>query len=146
MKIVRRIVSVSLLLFVAASIITIVVQEIRRPPIAEGKIDEGDKVVAYYFHTDVRCVTCETLEKLSTEAMEPFGDRLEWRVVNTDREEHAHFVEDFQLITKSVILTRIRGGERVAWKNLEAIWDLVDDRKAFLRYVREETEAFLRSD
>lgn len=110
-------------------------------------VDEG--VVAYYFHGNKRCTTCRKLEAYSEEAItggfapELESGELEWRAVNTDEKDNAHFVTDFQLVTKSVVLVEYRDGEVVRFKNLKLVWQLVGDQDGFLRYVRDETRDFL---
>lgn len=108
-----------------------------------------DGVVAYYFHTTFRCSTCRKLEALSREALESgFAEelasgRLALRVVNVEDPGNGNFVQDFQLVTKSLVLVEYRDGKVVRWKNLPEIWRLVRNRDAFIRYVQEETRAFL---
>lgn len=108
-----------------------------------------DAVVTYYFHGNKRCSTCRKLEAYSAEAItggfvaELDSGELEWRVVNTDDSENAHFITDFELVTKSVVLVEYRDGEVVRWKNLKLVWQLVGDEDGFVRYVRDETRDFL---
>ena len=105
--------------------------------------------MAYYFHGNKRCSTCRKLEAYSEEAItggfapELESGELEWRVVNTDDKANAHFVTDFELVTKSVVLVEYRDGEVVRWKNLKLVWQLVGDEDGFVRYVRDETRDFL---
>ena len=109
----------------------------------------GNGVVAYYFHTNFRCSTCRKLESLSRRALESgFGKQLgsgelAFRVVNVEAQGNKHFVKDFQLVTKSLVLVEYRGGKVVRSKTLPKIWQLVRDRDAFIHYVQNETRAFL---
>jgi len=106
-------------------------------------------IVAFYFHGNKRCSTCRKLEAYSAEAItdgfeaELDSGELGWRVVNTDDKENAHFITDFELVTKSVVLVEYRDGEVVRWKNLKLVWQLVGDEDGFVRYVRDETRDFL---
>jgi hypothetical protein len=111
--------------------------------------DSDSGIVAFYFHGNKRCSTCRKLEAYSEEAVtggfasELNGGELEWRVVNTDDKANAHFITDFELVTKSVVLVEYRDGEVVRWKNLNLVWQLVGDEDGFVRYVRDETRDFL---
>lgn len=111
--------------------------------------DSLHKVIAYYFHTTHRCATCLKIENYSHEAIEKgFADelqdgRLEWRMVNTDEEENEHFVEDFELYTKSLILVEIKDGEQIRWKNCTKVWELLMNKDAFRTYVQDEVRSFL---
>lgn len=119
------------------------------PPGTNPGNSPGTEVVAYYFHGQFRCSTCRKLEALSKEAIssgfakELGSGRLAFRVVNVETPDTEHFVRDFQLVTKSLVLVEYRDGNVVRWKNLPKIWQLVRDREAFIRYVQEETRAFL---
>lgn len=107
------------------------------------------KVVAYYFHGNARCTTCRKIEAYSEEAiMSAFESkladgRLEWRAVNVDESENKHFVRDFQLVTKSVVLVEYSDGEVVRWENLNDVWQLVRNKDRFVDYVQTQTREFL---
>jgi len=113
--------------------------------------DSGASVViAYYFHGTRRCPTCKKLEAYSQEAIETgFAGQLEsgalkWRPVNIDEEGNEHFVQDYQLYTKSVILSKVKGEKEITWKNLDKIWTLVrGDKEAYLKYIQDEVTAFM---
>ena len=109
-------------------------------------------VVAYYFHGNLRCKTCRTIEAYSEEAIRSeFADelassRLAWRVVNVEEPENKHFVKDFELVTKSLVLTEYEDGEVTRWENLKQVWQLVRDKEQFLDYVHSSTRKFLQED
>ena len=109
----------------------------------------AQKVIVYYFHGTNRCPTCLKMEAYAAEAVGtgfsgPLerGD-LEWRVVNTDAPENKHFVEDYKLYTRSLVIVKVRNGKQIEWKNLEKIWDLVNDKRDFIKYVQEEISTYL---
>jgi hypothetical protein len=108
-----------------------------------------DKVIAYYFHTTLRCPSCRKIEAYSSTAIETgFADeiaegRLEWRVINIEEKGNEHFVKDYQLYTKSLILSEERSGREVRWKNLAKVWELLGNEGDFVAYVQKETRAYL---
>jgi hypothetical protein len=60
------------------------------------------KVIVYYFHGNVRCVSCRKIEAYTKAAIDSgftsgieSGD-LEWRVVNTDSSQNGHYLEDYK--------------------------------------------------
>ncbi len=116
---------------------------------APGKKAGNHQIIAYYFHGNQRCRTCRTIEAYAAEAVqngfadEIKGGRLEWQVVNTDKPENEHYVGDFQLVTRSLVLQEKVKGVQERWKNLPRIWELVRNKEAFQKYVQEETRAFL---
>jgi len=107
-----------------------------------------DGVVAFYFHGNVRCATCRKIQAYSDEAIHTgYAEALEngtltWRVVNIDEDENKHFVEDFQLVTRSVVLAEYRDGELIRHKNLDKVWQLVRSQEDFVEYIQDETGAF----
>jgi len=107
------------------------------------------EIVAFYFHGDFRCSTCRKIEAYSKEAItsgfnaELSDNRLEWRVVNVDEDENEHFVQEFQLVTRSVVLAEYRDGKLIRWEDLDEIWLLVFDKDDFLDYIQTETRKFL---
>jgi len=108
------------------------------------------KVIAYYFHVTARCVTCRTIESYSREVVEQrfSGDiakgRLEFRLVNVQQPENRHFVKDYQLFTKSLVLVRFEKGKQAEYKVLNDTWQLVGDKRAMQGYVEREVRDYLK--
>jgi len=121
------------------------------PAIADS-VPAPNGVTAYYFYTLPRCVSCRKIEAYAREAVEAafpeeLGDgRLAWRVVNVGEEGNEHFIKDYKLYTKSLVLVDRRDGEETRWKNLEKVWTLLGDKDGFLEYVRTETRSYLSRD
>ena len=117
--------------------------------VAGSKSSSSLKVIAYYFHVTVRCTTCRTIESYSKEAIDRgFSEELrnglvEWRLVNVQLLENRHFIQDYRLFTRSLVLVKVRDGKPVEWRNLEKVWALVGERDAFLRYVRANVTSYL---
>ncbi|MDK2970739.1 MAG: hypothetical protein PWP23_494 [Candidatus Sumerlaeota bacterium] len=158
----KVIVTSALLLFVGISLAAIVVKEMGResapvaapetasPPDAAVQAQEEGRYVVYYFHGDVRCQTCQTIEQQSHDAIATmFADQLdsgelEWRLVNYDKPENAHFRDDFQLAFQSVVVAEERDGRIVRWKNLADVWTKVHDTpQEFEEYVVDSTASFM---
>jgi hypothetical protein len=109
------------------------------------------KVVVYYFHTNSRCVNCRKFEVWGSEALqrrfaEPLkAGALEWRVLNVEEPQNRHFVDNYRLHTKSIVLSSSENGKETQWKNLDRIWQLLGDKEAFSQYLESETKAFLNA-
>ena len=105
--------------------------------------------IATYFHTTLRCPTCHRIETLSAEAIKgTFANELKngtlvWRTINVDESENRHYNTDYQLYTKSLIISEIKDGKEIRWKNLEKIWHFVRDEDAFRKYVTTEIKAWI---
>lgn len=108
------------------------------------------KVIAYYFHGSFRCYTCTNMEKFSREAIEAnFKDdlvsgRIEFKAVNVEERGNEHFVNDYQLYTKSLILSLVKDGKEVRSKNLDKIWQLARNKQKFIDYVTGEVSEFMK--
>src|SRR5512135_940326 len=110
----------------------------------------GSKVIAYYFHGNARCPTCHKLEQYSKEALETnFKDalasgKLAFKVVNVEDKQNGHFVNDYQLYTKALILSLVKDGKEIKSKNLDKIWEYVGNKQKYYDYVKSEVADLLR--
>jgi len=114
-------------------------------PIESGVAGEhrsSGMVIAYYFHGIMRCPTCHKLEQYSKEAIEAnFKDalasgKLEFKVVNVEDKGNEHYGNDYQLYTKSLILSLVKDGKQIKWINLDKIWEYVGNKQRFIDYVK----------
>lgn len=111
---------------------------------------DADVDVVYYFMTTQRCPTCMKIEAFTKTAVEDNfskelqSSKLAWKIVNVDEPSNRHFIEDYELYTKSVVLVRYRDGKQVKWKNLDEVWNHVNNEDAFKQYIADEVKAFLR--
>lgn len=121
-----------------------------RPASSTHSAGQDSKVIAYYFHVNVRCTTCRMIEAYSKEviqdrfAKEIAAGRIEWRLVNVQSPENRHFIQDYQLFTKSLVLVLIKDGQQREYKVLNDTWELVGDKAAMQLYVEKEVRGFLR--
>lgn len=110
---------------------------------------EADGLVVYYFDMGKDCSTCLNLESYTHETLTThFAEALasgaiQWQVIDVDASEQGHFVEDFGLYTKSVVLAHYAAGEVVEYDNLSRIWELVYDKAAYMDYVRKQVDLAL---
>lgn len=149
--------AVASLLFLGAQAQQGTVQDSAKAPAGQAQAqvvtpDSGasaDVIVATYFHGNVRCPTCIKLESYSGEALKTGFEKelndssLVWRTVNWDQDENKHYIDDYKLYTKALILSRLRDGKEVAWANLDSIWSLVGDKDHFVKYVQNQTRTFI---
>jgi hypothetical protein len=156
----RRVIQVALLLFVAISVIYLVSQESKRAVAgAPGNADTAAsatgnapqaKVIVYYFHGNFRCVSCRKLEAVSHEAVTiGFSEELkrgdlQWRTVNVEQSGNEHFISDYRLFSRSLVLVKSRGGQQVEYKNLMKAWELLRNDEALKKYVQAEVRDYLR--
>lgn len=113
-------------------------------------IPPKSKVIAYYFHGNFRCTTCRTIEQYSRDAIHSYfkreleSEKLEFRPVNIEEPENRHLVREYQLVSKSLVLSLVTDGKELRWKNLADVWTLVSNKDKFFQYVKDEVESFLK--
>ena len=109
----------------------------------------ADKVIVYYFHTEYRCWSCNQFEELTREVIEEsFPEQLkngtiEFKSINIETEDGKHFVDDYQLVTKSVILSLRKGEGQRDWKNMDKIWMLVRNTEKFKSYIEDGIRSYV---
>lgn len=152
----KLLVTITLLAFVAVSVIALIVKEFGdNSTAAESGTDSAasaveDRVIVYYFHGNARCVTCRTIEAYAQEAVEAaFADQLhsgsmEFQVINVETPSTSHLIEDYQLYAPSVVVVRYEKDAQVDWKNLDRVWELAHNKNEFLTYIQDETSAFMQ--
>jgi hypothetical protein len=153
----KRIIQTILLSFVALSVVYFIVGESRKPAAAANASqssntasDAKTKVIAYYFHGNFRCVSCRKLESVSREAVQNgFTDQLnrgdlQWRTVNVEESANEHFISDYRLFSRSLVLVRFKDGKQVEYKNLMKAWELLRDDEALKKYVQGEVRSYLQ--
>ena len=154
----KSFIRMALLIFVFASVVFLLFSELRSAinPVSgkENGVAIGEKgpthqVIAYYFHGTVRCSSCKKIEAWAQEAIErDFSTELkagtlQWQVINIDMPENEHFVKDYQLFTRSLVLVTLENGKVTGWTNLKKVWTLLDEKPAFANYVKVEIEQYL---
>jgi hypothetical protein len=166
----KTIVTIALLLFTGSSVAYLITTEVRsglmspatgsdspgvEKPAAEAlepTKSTASKVVVYYFHGTARCPTCRKFESYTVEALhdafaEQLNDgRLRWQMVNVEQPGNEHFVKDYQLYTKSIVIVKTEDGKPAGYKNLKEIWELVRHKPAFVEYIQDEVRNCLESD
>lgn len=108
------------------------------------------EVVVYYFHGAGRCATCHKLEAYAREAVDIYfkkeaaAGKVVFNAVNIDSPANEHFVQEYQLFSKAVVLSLVKDGKEVKYKNLTKIWQLVGKKQKYLEYVKGEIEKMLK--
>jgi len=117
-------------------------------PAAKAAV-EAKTAVVYYFYTNTRCSSCKTIEAYTREAVETKlaagykGWKVEFRGVNLDEGGNKHFIQDYWLNSKSVIVQKFAGDKPLKWAKLDKVWQLLDDKFVFMNYVADETKKLL---
>jgi hypothetical protein len=150
----RAAITVVLLVFVVLSVGYAIVAAVARLPrasssgAAEGS-PAGDQTVVYYFHTTSRCSSCLRIEAWTKECLEQLfapdlaDGRLVWRPTNVEVDDNQHFVRDFKLTAKTVVVCNYRAGKTADYADLIDVWTLLNDKERFFQLVAAEVKEFL---
>jgi len=107
-------------------------------------------IVAYYFHGNFRCYSCYRIEQLSKEAIEHYfkneldSGKLIFKAINVEEKGNEHFIQDYQLYTKSLIISLVKNGKEVEFHNLTRVWEFLGNKQRFFEYVRDEVSKYLK--
>ena len=120
-------------------------------PSSKTAVKAGNaKVIAYYFHGTFRCTTCRTIEEYSKEAIETYfsselkNGTLEFKPINVEEADNHHFIQDYQLVSSSLVISLVKQDKEVTWKNLIDVWKHVRDKDRFFQYVKDGIDNFLK--
>jgi hypothetical protein len=112
---------------------------------------QGGQVVMTYFLGGTRCPSCVKIEaftKATAEkdfAAELASGKLVFRIINTDEPANRHYIDDYKLASKMVVISHRVDGKQTEWQAMEKIWDLLDDESAFRTYLGETLHKYLDS-
>jgi len=110
---------------------------------------ENRQLVVYYFMTTYRCPSCHYIEETTRAALyENFSDllksgRMVFKMLNIEEPANDHFVKDYSLYTKSVVLSDQKDGKETRWTNLDKVWQLIKNDEGFKNYIVTQVKAYL---
>lgn len=108
-----------------------------------------DGLMVYYFHGNVRCPTCQSIESQAHDTvLNDFAEqlrqgRVNWKIANYEELTAKPLAMKFKIQMPVVVLAKMQDGEIKDWKRLDEVWALVGDKTAFREYVRTEIEGML---
>ncbi len=109
----------------------------------------GNQVIMTYFISGTRCESCRKIEALTKETAEKdfaealAGGKLIFRVIDTGEPGQEHFTKDYQLTSKTVILSHRKDGKETEWADMAKVWDLLDDAPGFHAYLGGQIRKYL---
>ncbi len=107
----------------------------------------GDKVLVYYVHASVRCVSCETIERLTQQTLdERFANPIaSGRMVFTkvNFQEDQAFARQYEISANCVVVVNIQEGKETRYNRLEGVWDHFKDPPVFKDYIAKAVNAYL---
>ncbi|MDY6934194.1 MAG: nitrophenyl compound nitroreductase subunit ArsF family protein [Spirochaetota bacterium] len=163
----KKIITIALSLFICISLVYLITDEIASnneqktevghnlnvktniPSKLSNKQSSNQTIIVYYFHTTNRCYSCQRIERLTLEAVQKgFAKEISdgiitWKPVNIEEHNNKHYVKEFKLYTKSVVIVKLSDGKQINWKMLDKTWNLLRDEPKFTEYIQEEIRIFM---
>lgn len=111
---------------------------------------ENNHLSVYYFHGNFRCFTCYKIEQYAKEAIETnfkedlASGKMVFKAINVEEKGKEHFIDDYQLYTKSLIISLVKDGKEIKYKNLTKVWEYIRNKQMFFDYVKNEVTSYLK--
>jgi len=110
--------------------------------------EAGEKVIVYYMHATIRCVTCNQIEQMAAKlvnsafAEEMEAGRLVWQEVNF--QENTELAERFDIVASCIVVAKTEDGKLIDHKRLDDVWTLAGKPEQFNRYIADAILGYLR--
>ncbi|MBN1406096.1 MAG: hypothetical protein JW946_06215 [Candidatus Omnitrophica bacterium] len=114
------------------------------------KTKPADFVNVYYFHGNFRCTNCHNIEQYTKGTVEKYfqkeldSGKVIFKAINVEIKGNEHFADDYQLYTKSVVLSLVKNGKEIKYDNLTKVWEYLGNKAAFCQYIKSEVEKYLK--
>ena len=164
---IKNVFTISLLLFVAASLVVLSVKISRRGPQSPAATEAGnnsdeairsgspdlpmrDGVKVYYFHSNTRCTNCRNVEAFAREAVESgFADQLKagkivWQAINYETPGNEHYITDYEIVAPNLVLAMFNDGKQAKWIGLKEVVDEAGDKAAFVNLLHKRLCEFMQ--
>jgi hypothetical protein len=111
--------------------------------------ESSKQLVVHYFMSTYRCPSCIYIEKTTKAVVENVfttqvkSGRVIFKAINIDEPVNKHYDKDYKLYAQSVILSDVKDGKELRWLNLDKIWKLLNNDKAFQEYIAKEINSYL---
>ncbi len=108
---------------------------------------QSPRVVVYYMHRTLRCISCLSIEKMTRDALteqfaaELASGRLQFRVADYWIDQD--LARQYDVTTVSVVTVNLTGGREVSHRTLDRVWELKGRPAEFETYVVESVRAAL---
>ncbi len=110
--------------------------------------DTGPKVHVYYLHGTRRCASCNQIERMTREALdkkfakEMKNGQVTFSEANFQKDEV--LADKFDILTSTVVVTKLENGKVVAFQRLDKVWTLKDDPAAFDELIENGVSQYLQ--
>ncbi len=100
---------------------------------------EENYIAVYYMHSTFRCVTCNTIEKMTKELLNDFYTKEmtkgNIKFIEVDFQENNSIAQKFEVVSSCVVVANIQKGSIVEYRRLDEVWELMKKPKEFNNYI-----------
>ena len=111
--------------------------------------ESGRYVAVYYLHATIRCVTCNTIEKMTREMLDTYyseelkNGAIQW--IEDDYQKNDALAKQFKVVSSCVVVADVKDGVVVDYKRLDDVWTKMKDPIVFNAYVSEAIDGYLEN-
>lgn len=120
-----------------------------RPQVALPSGQASETVNVYYMHATFRCVTCNTIEKMTRQLLESkyIKQMQDGSIVfaEVDFQKNEQLAKQFDVISSCVVVARTRNGKITVFERLDKVWELLDKPDEFNAYISSAIDKLLIS-
>ena len=141
MKNARNIIKNLLLIFVLVSIgFAFGKYSVSKPLAAASPAGQtAETVNVYYMHATFRCVTCNTIEKMTKQLLESkYKKEMQDGSIlfsEVDFQKNEQLAKQFDVISSCVVVARTKDGKITVFERLDKVWELLDKTDEFNAYI-----------
>jgi hypothetical protein len=114
---------------------------------AAGGGRNNEIVHVYYMHATFRCVTCNTIEKMTKDLLErKFAEELKTKKIvfsEVNFQENESLAKKFDVLSSCVVVAKEEDGKITGYERLDKVWTLMSKPDEFNTYVSKAIESFL---
>ncbi|MFA6103917.1 MAG: nitrophenyl compound nitroreductase subunit ArsF family protein [Victivallaceae bacterium] len=99
----------------------------------------AETVNVYYMHATFRCVTCNTIEKMTKQLLESkYKKQMQDGSIlfsAVDFQKNEPMAKQFDVISSCVVVARTKDGKTTVFERLDKVWELLDKPDEFNAYI-----------
>lgn len=145
---IKNIIKNTLLVFVFISVgFALGKYSVPKKDAAETKNASGVEAIhVYYMHATFRCVTCNTIEKMTKDLLNlKFAKELQSREIifsEVNFQENEKLAKAFDVLSSCVVVAKEKDGKAIEYKRLDEVWTLMSKPDEFNAYVSKAIQSF----
>lgn len=148
----KKIITYGLLAFALISIGFALGKHSVKPDVKVNDLPNGNgrQVAVYYLHSTFRCLTCNTIERMTRELLDnsyskQLADRkIQW--IEDDFQENEPLAKQFEVVASCVVVAEIKDGTVLDYKRLDDVWTVMNDPETFNRYISDAIDGYLNKN